>query len=92
MRFASQAGIFRAARHPLKVWDKTAAGIEDPAKVGLKGSPTVVSKVFAPKPKTTKAEIITCESNTPKDLAVTLIAKLMTQNPQLESAIGQSAR
>ena len=92
MRFATQAGIFRAARHPVKIWDKTAAGIEDPAKIGLKGSPTVVSKVFAPKPKTIKAEMITCESDTPKDLAVTLIAKLLTQNPNLETAIGKGAR
>ena len=92
MRFATQAGIFRAARHPVKIWDKTAAGIEDPAKIGLKGSPTVVSKVFAPKPKTIKAEMISCESNTPKDLAVTLIAKLLTQNPNLETAIGKGAR
>jgi len=92
MRFATQAGIFRAARHPVKIWDKTAAGIEDPAKIGLKGSPTVVSKVFAPKPKTIKAEMITCESDTPKDLAVTLIAKLLTQNPNLENAIGKGAR
>jgi electron transfer flavoprotein beta subunit len=92
MRFATQAGIFRAARHPVKIWDKTAAGIEDPAKIGLKGSPTVVSKVFAPKPKTIKAEMITCESDTPKDLAVTLIAKLLTQNPNLETTIGKGAR
>ena len=92
MRFATQAGIFRAARHPVKIWDKTAAGIKDPTKIGLKGSPTVVSKVFAPKPKTIKAEMITCESNTPKDLAVTLIAKLLTQNPNLETAIGKGAR
>ena len=87
MRFASQAGMFRAARYPLKVWDKAAAGIEDPTRVGLKGSPTVVSKVFAPTPKTAKAEIVTCESNTPKDLAVTLIAKLFTQYPALEAAV-----
>jgi len=87
MRFASQAGMFRAARHPVRVWDKAAAGIEDVAKIGLKGSPTVVSKVFAPQPKASKAEQISCESNAPKDLAVTLIAKLFTQHPALESAI-----
>ena len=87
MRFATQAGIFRAARHPVKVWDKTAAGIEDPTKIGLKGSPTVVSKVFVPQPRASKAELVTCESNAPGDLAVTLIAKLFTQHPSLEHAI-----
>lgn len=89
MRFATQAGIFRAARHPLKVWDKTAAGIEDPTKIGLKGSPTVVSKVFVPQPRASKAERITCESNAPGDLAVTLIAKLFTQHPTLEHAVAR---
>lgn len=89
MRFATQAGIFRAARHPLKVWDKTAAGIEDPTKIGLKGSPTVVSKVFVPQPRASKAELITCESNAPDDLAVTLIAKLFTQHPTLEHAVAR---
>ncbi|MGE3297836.1 MAG: electron transfer flavoprotein subunit beta [Porticoccaceae bacterium] len=89
MRFATQAGIFRAARHPLKVWDKTAAGIEDPTRIGLKGSPTVVSKVFVPQPRASKAELVTCESNAPGDLAVTLIAKLFTQHPSLEHAIAR---
>jgi electron transfer flavoprotein beta subunit len=91
MRFATQAGMFRAARYPLKVWDKTAAGIEDPTRVGLKGSPTVVSKVFAPTPRTATAELISCESNAPKDLAVTLIAKLFTQYPALEAAVSPAA-
>ena len=89
MRFATQAGIFRAARHPLKIWDKTAAGIEDPTKIGLKGSPTVVSKVFVPQPRASKAELVTCESNAPGDLAVTLIAKLFTQHPSLEHAVAR---
>ena len=56
MRFATMDDMFRAARHPLKIWDKAAAGIEDLGKIGLKGSPTVVSKVFAPQPKARKAE------------------------------------
>ncbi len=92
MRFATQAGIFRAARHPVKIWDKTAAGIVDPAKIGLKGSPTVVSKVFVPTPRASKAELITCESNAPGDLAVTLITKLFTQHPSLAQAIANAAR
>ena len=50
MRFATMANMFRAARYPLKIWNREQAGIEDVTKVGLKGSPTVVSKVFAPHP------------------------------------------
>jgi electron transfer flavoprotein beta subunit len=91
MRFATMANMFRAARYPLKTWDKDAAGIEDVTKIGLKGSPTIVSKVFAPKPRSEKAEIIDTESNTPKDLAVTLLAKVFTKFPNLREEIMKQA-
>jgi electron transfer flavoprotein beta subunit len=90
MRFATMSNMFRAARYPLKQWDKDAAGIEDVSKIGLKGSPTIVSKVFAPQPKSQRAEIIDCESNQPKDLAVTLLAKMFTRYPNLAEEIGKS--
>lgn len=91
MRFASLDDMFRAARHPLKIWDKTAAGIEDPSKIGLRGSPTVVAKVFAPQPRAQKAERIETHSGAPKDVAVTLLSKLFTQHPQLEREIARRA-
>jgi len=91
MRFATMHNMFRAARYPLRIWDKDAAGIEDIAKIGLKGSPTIVSKVFAPTPKSVKAEIIDTESNQPKDLATTLLAKLFTKHPKLRHEIGKQA-
>ncbi|MBY0578834.1 MAG: electron transfer flavoprotein subunit beta/FixA family protein [Burkholderiales bacterium] len=91
MRFATMSNMFRAARYPLKTWDKEKAGIEDVAKIGLKGSPTIVSKVFAPTPKSVKAEIIDTESNQPKDLAVTLLAKLFTKKPNLQRDIAKNA-
>ncbi|MGV7207086.1 electron transfer flavoprotein subunit beta/FixA family protein [Oxalobacteraceae bacterium A2-2] len=91
MRFATMDNMFRAARHPVRVWDRTAAGIEDVGKIGLKGSPTVVSKVFAPKPNTRRAEIITSEGDDPRDLAVTLVGKLYTQHPKLGEAIVKQA-
>ncbi|KXW57774.1 electron transfer flavoprotein subunit beta/FixA family protein [Ferrovum myxofaciens] len=91
MRFATMNNMFRAARHPLKVWNKESAGIEDLTKIGLKGSPTIVSKVFAPSPKAVKAEIIDTESNQPKDLAVTLLAKLFTKKPDLAQDIAKNA-
>ena len=90
MRFATMSNMFRAARYPLKQWDKDAAGIEDVSKIGLKGSPTIVSKVFAPQPKSQRAEMIDCESREPKDLAVTLLAKLFTKYPNLAEDIGQA--
>lgn len=89
MRFGNMPNMFRAARYPLKQWDKDAAGIEDIAKIGLKGSPTVVSKVFAPTPKSERAEMIEVESGDPKDLAVTLLAKMFTRFPAVEKEIAK---
>jgi electron transfer flavoprotein beta subunit len=91
MRFATMDDMFRAARHPLKIWDKAAAGIEDLGKIGLKGSPTVVSKVFAPQPKARKADVIETHGNTPKDLAATLVTKLFSHHPQIERQIAGMA-
>ena len=93
MRFANMPNMFRAARHPLKRWDKEAAGIdiEDVARIGLKGSPTVVSKVFAPTPKSERAEMITVESGDPKDLAVTVLAKMFTRFPVVEKEVAKRA-
>jgi electron transfer flavoprotein beta subunit len=87
LRFATMSDMFRAARAPLKTWNKDAAGISDEAKIGIKGSPTVVSKVFAPTPKSQKAERIDTQSGEPKDLAATLLAKLFTRYPQLRTTL-----
>jgi len=91
MRFATMDDMFRAARHPLKIWDKSAAGIDDLSKIGLKGSPTIVAKVFAPQPKAQKAERIETQSGAPKDIAATLLSKLLTHHPQLGREIAKRA-
>lgn len=91
MRFATMDNMFRAARYQLKIWDRVAAGIEDVSKIGLKGSPTVVSKVFAPQAKTQRAEIIESESGEPRDLALTLVSKLFTQHPSASEAVIKQA-
>lgn len=91
MRFASMENMFRAARYQVNIWDRAAAGIEDVSKIGLKGSPTVVSKVFAPTAKTRRADLIETESNEPRDLTVTLVGKLFTQHAKLGEALVKSA-
>ena len=93
MRFDNMPNMFRAARHPLKLWNREEAGIvdEDIAKIGLKGSPTVVSKVFAPTPKSERAEMIEVESGDPKDIAVTMLAKMFTRFPAVEKEIARRA-
>ena len=91
MRFADLDAMFRAARHPLKVWNREQAGIEDVANIGLKGSPTVVAKVFAPQPRQERAEIIETHSNTAGDLAATLLAKVFTRFPQVKAQVERQA-
>jgi len=91
MRFANMPNMFRAARYPLKVWNREEAGISDAeiAKIGLKGSPTVVSKVFAPMPKSQRAEMIAVESGDPRDIAMTLLDKMYTRFPAVEMEIAK---
>jgi electron transfer flavoprotein beta subunit len=89
MRFATMDNMFRAARLPLKIWNKDDAGITDPGKIGLKGSPTLVSKVFAPQPNTKPAEMIETESGEPRDVVITLLGKLNTQHPKLSESIAR---
>ncbi len=91
MRFASMDDMFRAARYPLKVWNREQAGIEDVARIGLKGSPTVVAKVFAPQPKRERAELIETHSGVPSDLAATLLAKLFTRFPHVQAQVQRQA-
>lgn len=91
MRFGDLDDLFRAARYDLKVWNREAAGIDDAEMIGLKGSPTVVSKVFAPRPRSQRAEMIETVDNDPKNLAVTLLAKVFTQHPKLEKEIAKRA-
>lgn len=89
IRYATMPNMFRAARYPLKTWDAKTAGVEDLSKIGLKGSPTIVSKVFAPTAKSQKAELIDCEGRKPRDLAMTLVTKLFTRHPKLRDEINK---
>jgi len=91
MRFATMPNMIRAARTTIKRWDRVAAGIEDVTRIGLKGSPTVVSKVFAPSPKTVKAEIIQTNSGEPGEMAATLLMKMFTKFPHVREELEKSA-
>ncbi|WP_028310407.1 electron transfer flavoprotein subunit beta/FixA family protein [Derxia gummosa] len=84
MRFANMDNMIRAARYQVKMWNKDAAGIEDPTKIGLKGSPTIVSKVFVPSPRNEKADCINLDESTPRDAALNMLQKIFTAHPLLE--------
>jgi len=91
MRFGDLEDLFRAARYDLQVWNREAAGIDEVEMIGLKGSPTVVSKVFAPRPRAQRAQIIETQDSEPRNLAATLLAKVFTQHPKLEKEIAKRA-
>ncbi len=51
-RYATFPNMVRAARYQPVLWDKAALGIaDDDPNIGLRGSPTIVSKVWAPAPR-----------------------------------------
>lgn len=49
-RRATIGGILSARRSKVEMWNKDAIGA-DPAKTGLAGSPTIVKRMFIPKPR-----------------------------------------
>ena len=50
-----------------------------------------MSKVFAPKAKTVKAEIVQTESNDPQDLVGSLLMRIFTKYPHVKEALDKSA-
>ncbi len=85
MRFATMDDMLRAARVPVRKWNKDDAGIEDISKIGLKGSPTIVSKVFAPKARKERAEMQEVgDGASVNDVCLNLLQKIFTTHPTLE--------
>lgn len=90
IRFGTMADLFRAARYKIQLWNKDMC-IEDETKVGLKGSPTVVSKVFVPKPRAEKAIMINAGDGAVPALAEAAIDTLFAASPKLAQDLsGQS--
>ncbi|MCC7059494.1 MAG: electron transfer flavoprotein subunit beta/FixA family protein [Burkholderiaceae bacterium] len=85
IRFADMDDMFRAARYAVLEWDHKAAGIAEVARCGLKGSPTVVKKVFAPPPRAHKAEIIDAAGKTAREVVDALLEKVFAKRPELEA-------
>ena len=82
IRFGKMDDLFRAARYELKTWSRDFTGAEE-SRVGLKGSPTVVSKVFVPKPRAEKAKMIEAASDTPDAMAAAAIDAIFAAQPKL---------
>lgn len=85
LRRGSLQDLLRAARAPLTTWSADDAGIEDAMKCGLRGSPTVVKRVFAPQPREDSAEMVAVEGKTPVQTADALLDLLFAKSPKLEA-------
>ena len=60
------------------------AGIADLQKCGLRGSPTVVKRVFAPPPRSEKAQIVEMQGRSPSESADALIEAIFVREPKIE--------
>lgn len=87
IRRGSMNDALRAARAEILTWSAADAGIIDLTKCGLRGSPTVVKRVFAPTARQDKAALIGEAGDSPRDLADALIAEIFGRQPVLESAL-----
>ena len=85
VRRGSLPDALRAARAKIVVWNAADAGITDMTKTGLRGSPTVVKRVFAPPARADKAEQIDTTTATHAELAEALIERLYARRPTLET-------
>jgi electron transfer flavoprotein beta subunit len=89
IRRGSLADALRAARSVIVKWNAQEAGVEDIAKCGLRGSPTIVKRVFAPSPRTGKAALIEIGDRQP---AEAVIDEIFKRQPKLESDLVALAR
>jgi electron transfer flavoprotein beta subunit len=90
IRRGSMNDAIRAARAEIVKWSAADAGVEDITKCGLKGSPTIVKKVFAPKPRATKAELVEFDDEKPP--ADALIEAIFAKQPDLEAKLETLSR
>lgn len=76
---------FRAARTKIVTWSAADAGITDVSKCGLRGSPTIVKKVFAPPARAAKAYQIAAAELSTEALAETVMDEIFKRQPALEA-------
>lgn len=87
VRRGTMEDMLRAARTEVPMWSAVKAGITDTALCGLKGSPTVVKKVFAPPPRKEKAKMIDVSGKTADDIAAATLNALFAADARLEETL-----
>jgi electron transfer flavoprotein beta subunit len=90
MRRGSVETALQAARAPIVTWSAADVAIEDLTKCGLRGSPTIVKKVFAPGARSEKAAMVTADG-APDAKAEALIGEIFGRLPVIEDDLRQFA-
>ncbi|MCK9915656.1 electron transfer flavoprotein subunit beta/FixA family protein [Microbacteriaceae bacterium K1510] len=88
IRRGSLNDALRAARADIVKWSAQDAGVEDIGKCGLRGSPTIVKKVFAPQARAEKAVLIEVADRP----AEALVDAIFKHRPKLEAELTALAR
>ncbi|NKK68350.1 nitrogen fixation protein FixA [Rhizobium leguminosarum bv. viciae] len=84
IRRGSLDDAFRAARSQGLKWGAADAGIGELTKCGLRGSPTVVKRVFAPGPRAEQAMQVDTNDKTLAEVAADTVVAIFAREPVLE--------
>ena len=84
IRRGSLSNALRAARTTVVKWSAQDADVEDITQCGLRGSPTIVKRVFAPSARAEKAALIEPDRERP---AEALIEEIFKRQPKLEAEL-----
>lgn len=88
MRRGSLEEAIAATRAEIVTWSAADAGVKDMQKCGLRGSPTIVKKVFAPSARSEKAAFVEAEDQTP---AEALVEAIFERQPALQEDLASLA-
>jgi electron transfer flavoprotein beta subunit len=91
IRRGTMSDALRAARAEVIKWSAPDAGISELTFCGLRGSPTVVKKVFAPSARAEKAQQVPVTERSWKDLAGDVMETIFKLRPGLENDLLKKA-
>jgi len=91
MRRGTMEDALRGARSEIITWSAAEAGIPDLTLCGLRGSPTIVKKVFAPSPRDEKAFQIEVADKSVNEISEALIAEIFKRQPVLDQDLMKAA-
>ena len=83
--------LLRAARAEVAMWNAATAGITEITLCGLRGSPTVVKRVFAPTPRATRAEQIDVKDRPAEAIAEEAMERIFAAQPAMEAELMRTA-